>query len=524
MVGFLTLVNVALRIWSICVLFALCVSGEPRCPDVLSGVVSSGLQEVNESQGYILLQRGATLHRTSQNKDNKTKDVHKEKAVAEEGDDDISIMDVALNMLRSWAPMFYSVGNLITFMFFLAFVVEASTNRSQTQKEQGHDTADPEGGQSGAHSESVVSDNSLQRMPCLVHFWWADLGPLRSLYHSLAAFVMFAHFFTFGTSLHKTSLSPNENLDWEMFFLPLAAMLVGLGRMDPSCRVGSKLHWCTIVTLTFVTIVVASADRAFTLSHCCHRWLPFTWVLFGATIAIWALLAVPEGEVSAWLRKWALLVCVVTYLNGGISKMLNSPHPWDWGSGEILRHWIMKTRANDQARWSHLSVFFSESPLICCLAAIATLLFELPLSLLALLGPGEFGYLGRLRALWAFAAICFHFGIYLIMVPNYNIQSYIIIIFCLDGVGRLFFETGSQGERHHAQRSCKQVNMVKALLAFLCTAVLITWIAVALLWHFPADDPKWPVSSIPMYSIRCGVCDCQDKFRKGVVHLSDFFR
>ncbi|CAE6922609.1 Cyt-b5 [Symbiodinium natans] len=54
-------------------------------------------------------------------------------------------------------------------------------------------------------------------------------------------------------------------------------------------------------------------------------------------------------------------------------------------------------------------------------------------------------------------------------------------------------------------------------LSLLCSCALFAWIAVALIRHF--DDPKWPITSVNMFSMLCGNMDCDESFRASTYNV-----
>ncbi|CAE7386687.1 Cyt-b5 [Symbiodinium sp. CCMP2456] len=131
-----------------------------------------------------------------------------------------------------------------------------------------------------------------------------------------------------------------------------------------------------------------------------------------------------------------MLVCCVSYINGGISKVLNNRPLLAWLDGKALQKatfcscMVRNIYKGVGYPWLARQVALHRpvSQLLCVL----TLLFELPLSFSALLGPGSFGKLGPVRILWCLTACSFHFGVNLLWgnspASMYNYETWVILV------------------------------------------------------------------------------------------------
>jgi hypothetical protein len=139
--------------------------------------------------------------------------------------------------------------------------------------------------------------------------------------------------------------------------------------------------------------------------------------------------------------------------------------------------------------------------------ACAVQMWEFPMSVLAILGVTEFGRMGPLRYTWSILAVVFHFGVLLLLRPNYDVQTHIIIALVLDfPMGLLprlgiFKSQERQGAHEARQRPTRaRSNQLKLALALMSSMIVAAWLLVGVTLHHVDKDPNWPISSIPMYS------------------------
>jgi hypothetical protein len=261
-----------------------------------------------------------------------------------------------------------------------------------------------------------------------------------------------------------------------------------------------------------------------------------TWILLGLNAAAWLHLRIPEREVSSYLRKFVLLVCAVMYINGGISKLLNHGQEFGgWARGEELAYYLKKQGHQSVCPW--LAAYLAKPPW-CSMVSFLTLIFELPLTILALVGGSDgVGYSGcwLLRAVWVCAGLGFHFGTWLVMEPDYNVTSAALVFWIADPFrwGRTALNSGVDaktsgadttiGHAEPSEQFGQDCLLIKALLSACNWAILLAWLWVGLFRHFPNDDPKWPISSVPMYSMSCGICKCPESYRGSTIQIDTIF-
>lgn len=126
----------------------------------------------------------------------------------------------------------------------------------------------------------------------------------------------------------------------------------------------------------------------------------------------WALDRRGDPGTADWRYGWPLklmaLICVITYFQAGLSKVLNAG--WAWGAGEILRNQVAYDalrKLEHGAAYSPLGVWSVHHAWLFPPLAALTLLIELgaPLALLH----------RRVAAVWAALIWCFHVGVLALM-------------------------------------------------------------------------------------------------------------
>jgi len=119
--------------------------------------------------------------------------------------------------------------------------------------------------------------------------------------------------------------------------------------------------------------------------------------------------------------KLVLVFSISTLFFGGITKLLNSGLAWM--DGETLNYYITY-QGYGKVEW--LNKFLSKHPAVCTLLSIGSVAFELGSVLVIFSHP--FSY--SIRTVTLLGAIGFHFGIWLLMLPNFLPQSicYLIIM------------------------------------------------------------------------------------------------
>ena len=163
--------------------------------------------------------------------------------------------------------------------------------------------------------------------PRQVNFWCRDLPPHRSVYLAMAGALLWL-----GTMLDHPAFGVEETegirpyaLPWLAIFSPSACCILAMGTSSPNTRQRSLLHQAALVLLLPALLAFISREREHTMGyHHGHRFLIVSWTFLGIFLALLALAFAPEPRVSSWLRKFAMLVCCVSYINGGISKILNN--------------------------------------------------------------------------------------------------------------------------------------------------------------------------------------------------------
>ncbi|CAE7545294.1 Cyt-b5 [Symbiodinium natans] len=382
-----------------------------------------------------------------------------------------------------------------------------------------------------------------------VHFWCDDLPPHRYPYLAMAAAAMWL------PALADYPIYDNQSvpmlprvisfLPWWVAFMPAALCMLAMGRCSPTHRIGSAWHWASICAMIPATAAFVLTESTYTTHHRHgYRFLPASYAFVGVSLTLLALLAGCEARISSWLRKYCMLVCSGMYIAGGISKLLNNKPFLRWADGTILQYWTLCFESHSgEIPYPWFSRMLANSTAVSSLFSWATMCFELPLSIAALVGLGCFGHraggLGLVRVLWCIVACGFHCAVNLLWGPisasMYDIQAWLLLLLVADvcSVTSVFRaerpqettlktqEAQEAQERDH--ESLKQeawgAQIFPILLSLLCTLLLFGWVAVALAYHFPSDDPQWPICSVPMYSMSCGVRSCPDEFRNEVWDL-----
>mmetsp|Transcript_35891 Transcript_35891/g.78600 ORF Transcript_35891/g.78600 Transcript_35891/m.78600 type:complete len:495 (+) Transcript_35891:74-1558(+) len=349
----------------------------------------------------------------------------------------------------------------------------------------------------------------------IVDLWWKDLEPLRSFHFSVALLLLSTYCFA-SFSLRPLP-EPIHGLGWGPLLLPFSVAAVLFGVVAPSER---PRRWygpvIAFLLLTGITFLLAVSARIVTMRTCDHQWTLLIWALVGVSLAAGSVLFVPERRASAWLRKWILLICILTQISTGLSKVMNSPH--DWWRGDVLAHHLSWAVAHQSTQWPWASQALLETPSLCTAIAVASLIFELPLSVAALLGLGEFGRFGPVRVLWVSLAFVFNLGTGLLIEQGHGIRLALLLIAVIDLPGKLLVPREAVTSWQEPSLS-QFAGVAKATLTAVCFAMLLVWLGVALLWHFPGDDPRWPISSMPMYSMKCSACSCSEELRTVTIQL-----
>jgi len=332
---------------------------------------------------------------------------------------------------------------------------------------------------------------------------------------------------TFDT-VEEDSIRPYA-IPWLAVFTPAAACILVMGASSPETRQKSVWHLAAVVLKLPAMLAFIFREREHTMGgNHGHRFLIVSWIFVGIFLGLLALAFAPEPCVSSWLRKFAMLVCCVSYINGGISKVLNNRPLLGWLDGKVLqKSTFCASMVHNIYRgvgypWlsRQVALHLPLSQLLC----VFILLFELPLSFSALVGPGCFGKLGPVRILWCLVACSFHFGVNLLWgslpASMYNYEMWVILVLVADVFGKCFCWSSND-----------QPSEVKAILpgtpaaskdtltalSLLCSFTLFAWMTVAFIRHF--DDPKWPITSVPMFSMLCGTMECAESFRASTYNL-----
>ena len=70
-----------------------------------------------------------------------------------------------------------------------------------------------------------------------------------------------------------------------------------------------------------------------------------------------------------------------------------------------------------------------------------------------------------------------------------------------------------------AQPASDASKLIQLALSLGSSVVLFVWLVTAVLYHF--DDPHWPTTSVPMFSMLCAAGgDCDESFRSGTYTVS----
>eukprot|EP00747_Dinoflagellata_sp_TGD_P002345 gnl/TRDRNA2_/TRDRNA2_103860_c0_seq1.p1 gnl/TRDRNA2_/TRDRNA2_103860_c0~~gnl/TRDRNA2_/TRDRNA2_103860_c0_seq1.p1 ORF type:complete len:403 (-),score=32.55 gnl/TRDRNA2_/TRDRNA2_103860_c0_seq1:31-1239(-) len=245
-----------------------------------------------------------------------------------------------------------------------------------------------------------------------------------------------------------------------------------------------------------------------------HTLLMVDWMLVGIWVSLSVRsLGVPEWICSAWLRKFTVTTLAMYYFNAGMCKLLNTGIRW--ANGQLLAQFISSQRGN--SAWPWLSDKISSVPWIAESFAIATMIFELPVSLLAAIGcsccrPAKSSGLDMLRVVWSWMAIAFHLGIYMFMFPTFTVEAHIQLVLVLDPFAHFAKDidakesTCDDGQGHDAHPTASESSSTLTVAAIWSLAAILMicicmWLYVGLKFHTTQKDPIFPFTSNPMYSM-----------------------
>ena len=379
--------------------------------------------------------------------------------------------------------------------------------------------------------ELELSSGAIDRQ---VNFWCNDMPAHRSVYFSMAAFVLWLatmvdHPLYGEPDIHTTL--PMIVVPWWILFMPAAICMLLAGSSGSIL----KRSWlkAAIVTMTMATVGYTVRTRSFTIQpNHGHRYLLVNWAFGGVVLALCGMLVAPEGRVSSWLRKWAMLVCCASYINGCISKLLNSKPFLSWANGRTVANWTQRIQSGNAyftvwgIPYPWLSRQIAEHEPVAQLMCWANLFFEGPLSIAALMGLGCFGSLGPARKLWCLMAPAFHFTVNLVFGMHeascFNILAYVSLILVVDvpgiiqNYGRSLASEAVPEAMPPKQRDHSSLTFTA--LALVSSLRLFAWVTVGVFGHF--YDPKWPITSIPMFSMTCDILRCDESYRSTVIELS----
>jgi len=301
----------------------------------------------------------------------------------------------------------------------------------------------------------------------------------------------------------------------------------------------SRLSVAFQVAVTGLVVVsagflIANEHRFHQKTACNHRTLILTYGNAGIAFAVLAAHVVGPDAASTWLRRFVMVFCALTYVNAGMAKTLNPPTWSSWASGATLQSHL-SNQFSLYCKWHWLGSLLLQHPYLIRYMAVMSLTFESFISGFVLCcasrGTGLWsdkvgsfwrnvyqvltGSLGIISAAWVWLAVMFHVGIFLLMAPTYNLQMYVLLILVLDLPVSLWMLAFSQRARSDQGVTALSwaSRPVRFVLACVPTMLAIAWIAVGLWDHFPNDDPKWPITSFPMYSLPGCVCSCPESMR-----------
>lgn len=417
------------------------------------------------------------------------------------------------NLLLWWLPLGRNYHGWLALLVILAVLVLGGRFTKQTEPAK----------------ELELSSGAIDRQ---VNFWCNDMPAHRSVYFAMASSVLWLATMVDHPVYSEPEVKtlPINAVPWWILFMPAAICILLAGSSS-----SLKLLWlkAAIVTMTMATIGYVACESSFTTRvDRGHRYLIVSWAFLGVVLALCGLLLAPEAKVSSWLRKYAMLVCCVSYINGSISKLLNSKPFLSWANGQTFVFWT-KTLQQINAYFSTwgipypwLSRQIVEHEPFAQLLCWANLFLEGPLSIAALIGLGCFGRFGPARMLWCLAAVAFHFGVNLVWGNHeaslYNLETFVNLILVVDvpgiiqNCGRPLASEAVPEAMPPTQRD--HSSMALAALAIVCSIGLFAWVTVGVFLHF--DDPKWPITSVPMFSMTCGIQYCDESFRSSVIKLS----
>ena len=416
------------------------------------------------------------------------------------------------NLLLWWLPLGRNYHGWLPLLVILAVLVPGGRFTRETEPAK----------------ELELSSGAIDRQ---VNFWCNDMPAHRSVYFAMAACVLWLATMVdhpiYGEPEVQTL--PINPVPWWILFMP-AAICILLAGSDSSL----KLSWlkAAIVTMTMATIGFVACESSFTTRVVAHRYLIVSWAFLGVVLALCGLLLAPEAEVSSWLRKYAMLVCCVSYINGSISKLLNSKPFLSWANGQTFVVWTKRYQYGNAyfSTWGipypWLSRQIVEHEPFAQFLCWANLFLEGPLSIAALIGLGCFGRFGPARMLWCLAGVAFHFSVNLVWGSNpaslFNLEMFVNLILVVDvpgiiqNCGRSLASEAVPEAMPPTPRD--HSSMTLAALAVACSLTLFAWVTVGVFLHF--DDPKWPITSVSMFSMTCGIIHCDESFRSSVIKLS----
>lgn len=416
-----------------------------------------------------------------------------------------------IHILPAFIPVLYapwlSIFVLVLFGVCLALNRWALSPQAEKEPAQFADdqkVPDPDPEIAASSTQNLGMNSGF--VQAVTNFWWNDVEPMQNLPATLSIYFLLI--------VIQMQQEVKMAKSFATMIIPSIAMLTLAVHRN---LIGSAWHVLANLAITAASAFCVLREMNHTAhvnydtsDSCSHKYLPQTWALVATTIAIWALVAVPEREVSRWLRKMVICACACVYFNGGTAKVVNNERPWDWAQGGILRYYIWHAFHEYKtwgSKWPWLSSVLIESPHLGVLMASSVLFFEIVLSALAVLGLGEFGKFGLIRWSWSLVAISFHAGILLLMRPKYDIQAWIIVVLILDLPTKLLARYGVFGptcvkaeQTGRASPIRKYSSHVKFFIAIVSSAVVFAWLFIGFFFPHVDADPNWPITSTPMYS------------------------
>ena len=421
------------------------------------------------------------------------------------------------NLLLWWLPLGRDYHGWLPLLVILAVLVLGGRFAKETEPAK----------------ELELSSGAIDRQ---VNFWCNDMPAHRSLYFTMAASVLWLATMVdhplYGEP--EVRVLPIIAVPWWILFMPAASCMLLAGSSGSNL----KLSWlkAAIGTMTMATIGFVACESSFTTRTggvgYGHRYLIVSWAFLGVVLALCGLLLAPEAKVSSWLRKYAMLVCCVSYINASISKLLNSKPFLSWATGVTFVFWTKRLQKDN----AYLSIWGIPYPWLsrqivehepfAQLLSWANLFLEGPLSIAALMGLGCFGRFGPARMLWCLAAVAFHFSVNLVWGVHpaslYNLETFVNLLLVVDvpgiihNCGRFLASEAVPEAMPPTQRDYSSLTL--AALALVCSLSLFAWVTVGVFLHF--DDPKWPITSVPMFSMTCDIQHCDERYRSTVIELS----